>query len=153
MAHLHIFYNTRAHLKITIRTTWYGSVIKNIPANAGVAGDTGSIPGLERFQPEGGNGNPLQYSCQDNPMDRGAWQATVCGGHRVEHNWATEHACTHDTLITSLNSINMLQTTKNYMQQCTISRMPKERQLAEPTADKSSVSPTHHQYLQPPTHL
>ena len=86
MAHLHIFYNTRAHLKITIRITWYGSVIKNIPANAGVAVDMGSIPGLERFQPEGGNGNPLQYSCQDNPMDRGAWQATVCAG--PEHRQA-----------------------------------------------------------------
>ena len=42
-------------------------------------GDLGSIPGLER-SPEGGRGNPLQYSCLGNPMDRGAWWATV---HRV----------------------------------------------------------------------
>ena len=42
------------------------------------AGDPSSIPGLERF-PGGGNGNPLQYSCLKNPMDRGAWQATIYG--------------------------------------------------------------------------
>ena len=42
------------------------------------AGDLGSIPGLGR-SPGGGNGNPLQYSCLKNPMDRGAWQATVPG--------------------------------------------------------------------------
>ena len=55
-----------------------GSVVKNLPANAG---DTGSIPGLER-SPGGQNGNPLQYSCLENPMDRGARQATVHGGHK-----------------------------------------------------------------------
>ena len=42
------------------------------------AGDPGSIPGLGR-SPGEGNGNPLQYSCLENPMDGGAWQATVCG--------------------------------------------------------------------------
>ena len=42
------------------------------------AGDLGSIPGLGR-SPGGGHGNPLQYSCLENPMDRGAWRATVCG--------------------------------------------------------------------------
>ena len=52
-----------------------GSVVKNPPANAG---DTGSIPGSGR-SPGEGNGNPLQYSCLGNPMDRGAWQATVHG--------------------------------------------------------------------------
>ena len=49
------------------------------------AGDLGSIPGLGRFPGEG-NGNPLQYSCLENPMDRGAWQATVHGVRRVRHN-------------------------------------------------------------------
>ena len=48
-----------------------GSVVKNLPANVG---DTGSISGLGR-SPGKGNGNPLQYSCLVNPMDRGAWQA------------------------------------------------------------------------------
>ena len=52
-----------------------GSVVKNLPANTG---DAGSFPGSGR-SPGGGNGNPLQYSCQDNPMDRGAWWATVRG--------------------------------------------------------------------------
>ena len=52
-----------------------GSVVKNPPASAG---DEGSIPGLGR-SPGEGNGNPLQYSCLGNPMDRGAWQATVHG--------------------------------------------------------------------------
>ena len=50
-------------------------VVKNPPANAG---DTGSIPESGR-SPGGGDGNPLQYSCLDNPTDRGAWRATVHG--------------------------------------------------------------------------
>ena len=50
-------------------------VIKKLPANAGNAG---LIPGLSRF-PEGGNGTPFQYSCLENPMDKGAWQTTVLG--------------------------------------------------------------------------
>ena len=52
-----------------------GSVIKNLPANAG---DVGLIPGLGK-SPREGNGNPLQFSCLGNPMNRGAWQATVHG--------------------------------------------------------------------------
>ena len=50
-------------------------VVKNPPDNAGAAGDASLIPGLGRSA-GGGNGNPLQYSCLQNPMDRGAWQAT-----------------------------------------------------------------------------
>ena len=53
-------------------------VVKNTPANAGELRDVGSIPGL-RGSPGGGNGNPLHYSCWENPMDRGAWRATVRG--------------------------------------------------------------------------
>ena len=53
-------------------------VVKSLPANVR---DVGSIPGLGRF-PRGGHGNPLQYFCMENPMDRGAWQATV-HTHRV----------------------------------------------------------------------
>ena len=52
--------------------------LKNQPANAGDSGDTGSIPGLGR-SPAVGDGNPLQYSCLENPMDRRAWQVTVRG--------------------------------------------------------------------------
>ena len=53
-------------------------VIKNLPANAGDIRDVGSIPGLGRSSGEG-NGKSLQYSCLENPIDRGAWQATVHG--------------------------------------------------------------------------
>ena len=56
-----------------------GVGVKNLPANAGDIRDTGSIPGSGRA-PGGGHGNPLQYSCLENPMDRGVWWATV---HRV----------------------------------------------------------------------
>ena len=55
------------------------------------SGDVGSIPGSGRF-PEGGSGNPLQYSCLENPMDRGAWRATI---HKVAVSNRTEHARTH----------------------------------------------------------
>ena len=53
-----------------------GSVVKNLPANAGDTGEAGSSPGLGR-SPGGGNGNTLQYSCLDNLMNRGAWWAAV----------------------------------------------------------------------------
>ena len=57
-------------------------MVKNLPANAGDTGDAGSIPGLGRYPGEG-NGNPLQYSCLENSMDRGTWWATVNGLQRV----------------------------------------------------------------------
>ena len=56
-----------------------GLVVKNPPANTGELRDTGLIPGLGR-SPGGRHGNPLQHSCLENPMDRGAWRAAV---HRV----------------------------------------------------------------------
>ena len=55
-----------------------GSVVKNPPAKAGDTGDAGSVPVLGRC-PGGGNGKPLQYSCLENSMDRGARQAVVHG--------------------------------------------------------------------------
>ena len=58
-----------------------GSVVKNLPANAG---DTGLIPGSRR-SPGEGNGNPLQYTCLGNPMDRGMW-----GRKKVRHNLGTK---------------------------------------------------------------
>ena len=51
-------------------------MVKNLPASAGHAGDSGSIPGSGR-SPGGGNGSPLQDSCLENPKDRGAWWPTV----------------------------------------------------------------------------
>ena len=68
--------------------------VKESTFNAGDTGDPGSIPVLGRF-PEGGNGNSLQYSCLKNPMNRGAWRATV---QRVAELVVTEkpsmHTCT-----------------------------------------------------------
>ena len=60
-----------------------GQVVKNPPANAGEVRDIGLIPALGRSL-GGGHGYPLQYSCLGNPMNRGAWQATV---HRVAKGW------------------------------------------------------------------
>ena len=60
-------------------------VVKNLLANAGDIRDMGSIPGLGR-SPGEGHGNPLQYSCLENPMDRGAWWITVHRSQRVGYN-------------------------------------------------------------------
>ena len=68
------------------RASQVALVVKNPPANAGDIGDANSIPGLGRF-PGGGNGNPLQYSCLENPMDRGAW-------------WPIAHKITEDDTTT-----------------------------------------------------
>ena len=59
-------------------------VVKKPPANTGEVRDAGLIPGSGR-SPGGGNGNPLQYSYLENPMDRGAWKATVYG---VAKSWS-----------------------------------------------------------------
>ena len=59
-------------------------VVKNPPANAGDLRDSSSMPGWGRCPPGGGHGNPLQYSYLENPMDRGAWQATV---HGIAKSW------------------------------------------------------------------
>ena len=67
---------------------WCGSSVGK--ASACNVGDLGSIPGSVR-SPGKGNGNPLQYSCLENPMDTGAWQLTVYGVARVGHNWETKH--------------------------------------------------------------
>ena len=69
-------------------------MVKDLPANAGNIRDVGSIPGSGR-SPGGEHGNPLQYSCLENPTDRGAWQATV---HRVAKSWThlkqlSTHVC------------------------------------------------------------
>ena len=61
-------------------------MVKNPPADAGDVRDVGLIPGL-RSPPGGGHDNPLQYSCLENPMDRGVWWATV---HRITESDMTE---------------------------------------------------------------
>ena len=76
----------KTYYKVTIKTVYYwhwasqvALVVKNLPANAGDLRDASLIPSSGR-SPGGGDDNPLQYSCLENLMDRGAWQATV---HRV----------------------------------------------------------------------
>ena len=74
-----------------------GKEVKNPPANAGDAGDMGSIPGLGR-SPGGGNGNPLQYPCLKNPRDRGDWWATVPGVVKNQTQLST-HKHTHTQVV------------------------------------------------------
>ena len=85
--------NTYLHYVYTFMGFLGGAVVKNSPASAGDARDLGSIPGLGR-SPGGGNGNPLQYSCLGNRMDRGAWWATV---HVVTESrtWLSTHTHTN----------------------------------------------------------
>ena len=68
-------------------------MVNNLPASAGDTGDLGSIPGLGR-SPGEGHGNPLQYFCLENPMDRRAWRVTVHGDAK---SWTqlSDLACTH----------------------------------------------------------
>ena len=73
-------------------------MVKNPPANAG---NSGSIPG-SGISPGGGNGNPLQYSCLENPMDRGVWQAAQSMGlQRVGYDRAHRQGC-KNTLMMSI---------------------------------------------------
>ena len=79
-----------------IQTSQVVLVVKNLYANTGDIRDTGSVPELGR-SPGGGHGNPLQYSCLENPMDRGSWWATVHGVTKSQI-WLKQismHACTH----------------------------------------------------------
>ena len=71
------------HFSYHYMTSQVALVIKNLLANAGDIRDVGSKPGTGKSL-GGGHGNPLQYSCLENPVDRGAWQATV---HRVTKSW------------------------------------------------------------------
>ena len=73
------------HSKHTFSTTGGFPGGSEVKASACNVGDLGSIPGLGRSRGEG-NGNPLQYSCLENPMDGGAWWATVNGSQRVGHD-------------------------------------------------------------------
>ena len=77
---------------LTLDTSLVTQTVKNLPANAE---EPGSIPGSGR-SPGEGNGYPLQYSCLENSMDRGAWWATVPGVAKIGHNGTTNtHTHTH----------------------------------------------------------
>ena len=83
-------------LNLSSATYWGfpgGTGVKNLPANTGNTGDAGLILGMGRF-PRVGNGNPCQYSCLENSMDRGAWWATV---HATAESDTNEHKQTTAT--------------------------------------------------------
>ena len=79
---------------LSIASTYMALVVKNPPASAGDIRDVGSIPALGRSSGEG-NGRPLQYSFLENPMERRAWRATVCGVTKswTWLKWLGMHAC------------------------------------------------------------
>ena len=79
-----------------------GSVVRNLPANAGDVGDTDSVPGLGKA-PGGGNGNLLWYSYLENPMNRGAWRAIVHGVTKRQTRLSTQ--ASHIPLFGSKKSI------------------------------------------------
>ena len=76
-----------------------------MPANAGDATDMGSIPGSGR-SPGRGHGNLLQYSCLENPMNRGVWWATVQRVAELDTTEVTEHAHTHTLLINNVVTVS-----------------------------------------------
>ena len=76
---LHVLWLTHLHW-----TSLVAQMVKRLPT----VQDSGSIPGSGR-SPGEGNGNPLQYSCLENPMDGRAWRLQSMGSQRVRHNWAT----------------------------------------------------------------
>ena len=84
---MNIFAIILGHISLCLilydRTSQVALMVKNLPANAGDARYAGLVPGSRRSL-GGGNGNPLQYSCLENPIDKGVWQATV---HGVVKSW------------------------------------------------------------------
>ena len=85
--HIHIYICIHIH----IQASQMALVVKNLPANTGDATDVGPVPGSGR-SPGEGNGNPLQYPCLGNSMNRGAWLAIV---HVVTKTWTILSAHTH----------------------------------------------------------
>ena len=97
-------------------------MVKNPPANAGDIRDAGSIPSLGR-SPGGGHGNSLQYSCLENPMDRGAWWAIVHGDAKSQTwlKWLCTHACIawHGVGDTCSQPADLNNSTSPYLTLCT----------------------------------
>ena len=120
-------------------------MVKNLLANAGGIRDTGSIPGSGR-SPGGGHGKPLQYSCLENPIDRGAWWATV---HRVtESDMAevSEHIC----IYTSVQFSSVVQSCPTLCDpmNCSTPGLPVHHQLPEFTQThvhrvSDAIQPSH----------
>ena len=88
-------FTIKSQIYIFMGLPWWLSGIESA-CSAEAAGDAGSVPGSGR-SPGGWHGNPLQYSCLENTMDRGAWHSTVIGLWRIRHNWI-DLACTYTYL-------------------------------------------------------
>ena len=84
-------------------------MVKKLPANAGDGWVAGLIPGSGR-SPGGGNGNPLQYSCLENPVDRGDWQATVYGVTKESDTTECIHTHSHSHTHTLSLSLSLSET-------------------------------------------
>ena len=83
----------KCQARITERAFQVALVVKNLPTNVGDIKDLGSIPGLGRF-PGGGHGSPLQCSCLEYPMDRGARWATIQSHEKLDMTEGPQQACT-----------------------------------------------------------
>ena len=98
---LHEFQNVVS----TLQASQVALVVKKLPANAGDIREAGLIPEWER-SPAGGHSNPLQHSCLENPLDRGAWRATV---HRVTRSRTQlKQLGTHASTVQTLKQENIL---------------------------------------------
>ena len=86
-----------------LRTFQTALVVRNLPANAGDIRDPGSVLGFGR-SPGGGHGNPLQYSCLENPMNRGDWWAPQC--HKASD---TTEATKHSTCKTLISGFRLIE--------------------------------------------
>ena len=82
-----------------------GTVVKNLPGNSGDAGNLGSIPGSRR-SPGGGNGNPLQYFCLENPRKEASGRLQSIGSQKVRYDWATELTVGANSVPTASNEEN-----------------------------------------------
>ena len=94
-------YVNQSTLRASLKFYWASQmalVVKNLPANAGDRRDTGSIPGSGKFPGEG-NDNPLQYSCLENPRDRGVWWAIVQGITKSQTQLSTHSTDTLETIV------------------------------------------------------
>ena len=98
-------------------------MVKNLPANEKDAGDVGLIPGSGSL-PGGGHGNPLQYSCLENSIDRGAWWATV---HGVTKSWTQLRTHIHIYYVLRLASLRITEILPRFLFQSLSEFIPHDR--------------------------
>ena len=107
-------------------------MVKCLPANAG---DLGLIPGLER-SPGEGNGNPLQYSCLENPRDRGAWWASIYG---VAQSWTQLRRLSSSSINLRASLVAQMVNNLPVMQETWVQSLGQEDPLEKEMATHSSI--------------